>query len=269
MNIDWTKKEVSSSALKSAKVSTRNFFWYYQKPREKKGYFDYGSAIELYLIDREAFNAEVAVMDESKRPEPTKNYQTKVNKEWKDNFYEQNADKLIIPSTGKDSFETIQEIYEMVQNHPAADLLFNSNNKYQQEFRWVCPISGLNRYCRTDLTNDEQRYIIDIKTYADDSFERAATKNDHFLQAWDQALGVNASGAMGEEGVDSYYWFAINKTAPYHVDFYKFDLDQAMKVEEVHNSIMHRLKDDLKKDPKDLVYTRTEVDLLKVPNYYK
>ena len=266
MEIDWTKKEVSSSALKAAKVSTRNFFWYYQKPRDKKSYFDFGSLIELYLIDREAFNAEAAILDESKRPEPTKNYQTKVNKEWKDAFYEQNADKLIIPNVGKDSLETILEIYEMVQNHPAADLLFDKDNSYQEEFRWECPISGLKRYCRTDLSNKKKKYIVDIKTYADDSFERAAAKNDHFLQAWDQVQGANANW---DEGVETYYWFAINKNAPYHVDFYKFDLEQALKVEAVHNSIMHRLKDDLKKDPKDLVYTRTEIDLLKVPNYYK
>lgn len=266
MTIDWTKKEVSSSALKAAKVSTRNFFWYYQKPRDKKSYFDYGSAIELYLISKEEFYKEVVVMDESKRPEPTKNYQTKVNKEWKDAFYETNADKLIINKTGKDSLEVIEKIAEMVSNHPAADLLINGDNEYQEEFRWVCPISGLNRYCRTDLTNRKEKYIIDIKTYADDSFERAAANNDHFIQAWDQVKGVENTWG---EAVDKYYWFAIGKKEPYHVDFYEFDLDQALKVEELHNSIMHRLKDDLKKDPKDLVYTRTEIDKIKVPNWYK
>lgn len=261
------EKAISSSALKSAKKSTRDLVYYYEKPNERKSFFDFGNAIELYLIDKEEFKKEVAIMDETKRPFPDKNYQTKANKEWKDEFYEKNADKLIIPSTGKDSFETIIRVQTLLDKHPAADLIYGKDMLYQKPFEWICPISGLKRYARTDLYSKERRIIVDIKTYDDDTFEKSAVKNDHFMQAFDQVQGAIASGEM--EGVDEYYWLAISKKEPLFVDVVKFDLDQALRVQEIYESTLHRLKDELNENVGDIVWHDAPVTRLKVPNYYK
>lgn len=267
--IDFTTKEISSSALKAAKKSTRDLLWYYSKPKTSGSHFDFGHAVELYLLDKAEFAQKVIVFDESQRPFPDKNYQTKANKDWKDKFYADNSgpDKHIISKTGPESFEAIKQIAELVDMHPASDLLYDKDNEYQKEFRWVCPISGLKRYCRTDLTNAKTRTIIDIKTYADDSFERACVKQDHFLQARDQIQGVLETGEM--EDVDYYYWFAISKSEPYFVDFYSYPVKEDLKVEEIHNSTMHRLKVDIAGDPYSIPYHRTEIDVIKIPNYYK
>lgn len=264
--IDFTTRKVSSSALKEAKKSTRDFLWYYNKPKTSGKHFDFGQAAELYLIDKKEFYDKVTVLDESKRPFPDKNYQTKANKEWKDKFYEDNAGKYIINLTGADSLEQLVKIENLVKSHPMSDLLFSDDAEYQTEFEWVCPISGLNRYCRTDLVVPSKGVIIDIKTYADDSFERAATKHDHFLQARDQILGARENGLE----VEAYYWCAISKSEPYHVDFYEYPIEEDLRVEEIHNSIMYRLRDDLKLDNVySIPFHRSPVERLKIPNYYK
>lgn len=258
------EKAISSSALKAAKKSTRDFIHYYNKPYEKKGYFDFGNACELYLIDKDAFYAEVAVMDESKKPEPSKDYRTKVNADWKAKFYEVNADKYIIPATGKDSFEVIQYLEVLAQKHPAYDLLIGK--EYQQPFEWICPRTGLKRYSRTDLYEDG--IIIDIKTDVDSDFTRTCVKNDYFFQAFDQMVGAVECGAMDE--VKEYYWFVLGKEAPYFVDVYKLDLDQILRVEESYWSTLKRLRDDLDNaDLDNIVWRDIPVQKVTVPNYYK
>lgn len=258
------EKSISSSALKEAKKSTREFLWYYSKPKDRKGYFDFGNCLELYLIDKDAFYKEVAVMDESKKPEPDKDYRTKVNQEWKASFYEKNANKYIIPATGEDSFETIQYLEELAQKHPAYDLLLGK--EYQKPFEWICPRTGLKRYARTDLY--EPGIIIDIKTDANDDFVRTCVKNDYFTQAFDQMIGAVESGAMEE--VKDYYWFVLGKKAPYFVDVYRFDTDAMLKVEESYWSALMRIKTDLSSgEAQDFVWRDLPIQKLTVPNYYK
>lgn len=266
--IDFTQRAVSSSALKEAKKSTRDFLWYYNKPKTSASHFSFGHATELYLIDRLEFERKVAVMDEAKRPFPDKDYRNTANKEWKENFYAENDGKYIISATGEESFELIEKIVEHVDMHPACDLLFDKDNNYQTTFEWICPISGLKRSARPDLVNKKSGVIIDIKTYAEDDFTKALVNRDHLLQAKDQIEGALLSGEFEE--VKAYYWFAISKKAPYHVDFYSYPIGEDLKVEEVYNSVLYRLRDDLAgDDPYSIVYHRAPIEKIKIPNYYK
>lgn len=258
------EKSISSSALKAAKKSTRDLIHYYTKPKEKKTYFDFGNSIELFLIDKPAFYKEVAIMDESKKPEPSKDYRTKVNAEWKEDFYKKNEGKYIISATGKESFEEIQYLEELAKKHPAYDLLLGK--EYQKPFEWICPVTGLKRYARTDLYEDG--IIIDIKTDVDEDFARTCVKNDYYMQAFDQIIGAVESGAMSE--VREYYWFVLGKTAPYFVDVYSLDLDALLRVEETYWSTLRRLHYDLSADNvEDIVWRDIPVKKITVPNYYK
>lgn len=270
--INLREKEISSSALKAAKVSIRNLHWYYQKPKEKKSNLDFGNAIELYLIDRKEFDATVVVFDDAERPVPDKNYQTKANKEWKDNFFAKNEGKYIINKTGKESMEVIKAIDEMLQAHPHYDKIINNDNDYQREFRWICPVTGLKRYCRTDLSNSKERYIIDIKTYADDDFLRACVNNDYFIQALDQIAGFefNHEYPLDQEvPALKYYWLAISKSEPYHLDFYEFDSTSAMKAEEVYARVLNDINQHIDTPVNELMFKRVAMDKIRVPNYYK
>lgn len=257
------EKAISSSALKKGKTSTRDFYQYYLEKKEKKSYFDFGNAFELYLIDVEEFKKQVVVMDETQRPEPSKDYKTKVNAEWKKTFYEQNENKYIIPATGKDSFQSILEMKALVQHHPMQDALYSGS--YQQAFEWTCPITGLKRYARPDIFIPEQRTIIDIKTDAGDDFERAAANSDHFLQAWDQIQGAIHSGAV--ESIDNYFWAVFEKSEPYHITFYSFNLDATLPVETVYEGTLRRLKEDMESG-QEVVWRDMPIKKLSCPAYY-
>lgn len=263
------EKAMSTSALKEAKKSTRDFLEYYREDRERsrKTYFDFGSACELYLIDKLGFKDAVYIMDETKRPFPDKNYQTKANAEWKAAVMSANSDKLIIPATGKDSFEVITHLDILAQKHPLYDLLFQRDMNYQDAFTWACPISGLQRYSRPDLFSPSKKVIVEIKTYDDDEFERACRTHDYYLAAIDQIVGAVASGKMEE--VEEYYFCAMSKKAPYFFDMYKFEFESALKVEEAYNMTLNRLKEDLAGDYKQIVWKDMPVSILKTPNYYK
>lgn len=263
---DWLDVRVSSTGLKEAKKSTRDFLFYIQKPKEKKLHFDMGNAIELYFIDRAKFKETVIVMDESQRPFPDKNYQTKANSEWKAEFLEANKDKYIIPKTGKDSMEVIEALAELAIEHPFFHELYDGMN-YQDPFEWICPKTGLKRYARTDLFNEKKEIIIDVKTDGKGDFERECSNLDYFLQAMDQIVGAVQSGKMKK--VKKYYWFVITKVEPYFVDFYEFDLEQALRVEESYWSVLYRLRDDLAKNPEKIVWKGSTLNKIAPKNWYK
>jgi hypothetical protein len=258
------ERAVSSSALKNAKTSFRDFLNYYLKPKETKSYFDFGNALELFLIDKTEFYKQVVIMDESKRPEPTKDYRTKVNQEWKADFYRENEGKYIIPVSGDESFETITILESLAKEHPLYDALISGD--YQTAFEWKCPVTSVRRYARPDIIlNGDVKVIIDIKTDAGEDFVRSAVNSDHFLQAYDQIQGAILSGTM--ERVDEYYWAVFEKKAPYHVTFYQFDLENLLPIEEFYSKLLYYLKLDLEAGIVPS-FRGVPVKKIQVPNYY-
>lgn len=270
--INWLEKRISTTGLKEGKKSTRDLIHYYTKDRDEKPktHFSFGNAIELYLISKEEFWEKVVIMDESKRPVPDKNYQTKVNAEWKANFYEENKDKYIINQTGDDSFETILALEGLVKKHPAYDMLFDKM-VYQQEFNWVDPLSGLKRYCRTDLSSLELGRIVDIKTDAGNDPEKAIRNNDYFIQAVDHIKGAENCGLMPKgQHITEYFWLVLGKQKPYFVDVIELDLDYIETVENVYNQTHKRLKEDFEAgDPENIVYHKNAVERVAPPAFYK
>lgn len=262
--INLREKRISSSALKEAHKSIRHLHWYYQKEKKDGHHFDFGNALELYLYDKKEFEEKTVVFDESKRPVPDKDYKTHANRDWKAKFLSDNEGKYVL---SLEDFELIKKLCQMVENHPAYDLIFNPNNRYQTEFEWICPETGLLRYSRTDIDNPIESFILDVKTYQDDSFERACVKYDYFLQAEDQIRGAQHSGDFDEE--IKYYWLAIQKTPPYSVDVFELDLGAKLKVEEVYSYVIADIKANLDKSVDELVYSKSAIRPMRVPNYYK
>lgn len=270
---NWLDKRISSSALKEAKKSTRDFLYYYEKPDSVKRHFDFGNAVELYLLDSDEFERQVAILDEEEifakvrenNPKVVSYRSTTIYKELKAKWDADNADKYCINKAGEDSMETILEISKLCMEHPDFHLLYGGD--YQKPYEWVCPVTGLNRYARTDVSNVKDGIIIDMKTDAQGDFERACNNMDYWLQAYDQMIGAVESGAMKE--VKAYYWFVITKKAPYFIDIYTIDLEQLLRVEEIYWSTLRRLKEDLSGDPRKIVWHKTPIQKIKVPNYYK
>lgn len=233
--------KISTTALKEASKSIRHLHHYYNKEKEQKRYFDFGNALELYVIDREAFKKEVVVFDDSEiceeiggaRPTATKKY-----KEWKSEFDSENEGKYIIPKTGDDSMEVILILADLLEQHDLAKKVIKG--KYQEAIEWTDEKTGLKRYTRMDILDDNYTFITDIKTEARGEFERAANNLDYFIQAYDHYTAM-----LESEGIEipDYYWVVFTKTPPYAVDVYYFDvIGKSLKVEEKYNSTLLSIK---------------------------
>lgn len=254
--------KISSSALKQASISMRKLWYYYNKDKDKKGYFDFGNALELYIINTEAFAKEVAVFDDSEiikeiggqRPTSTKAY-----KEFKADFDEANKDKYIINATGKDSYETIKRLAELFKQHPTAMDLVKGD--YQKAFEWICPDTGLKRYARPDVVNEAKEYLTDIKTDATDDFSKTVGNMDYLLQAYDQIQGAIESGIE----ISAYYWVVFSKSEPLAVDVYGLDVTQLLKVENKHKATLRKIKETETVPP----YNKDIITRITPPAWYK
>jgi len=267
-------KRISSTALKRAKKGTRDLLYYYVEEKERKGYFDFGNALELYLIDLEAFGKEVAIFDDDYHVHITLQFfedegkscsKPRATKYYKDNkakFDKENEGKYIIPSTGPDSMELITILTDLANAHPFSEQL---GGDYQTTFEWTCPETKLKRMCRPDITKLKERTIIDIKTDAQGDFIRAAANNDHFLQAYDHIVGAKED--KGVE-IEEYYWFVLTKCAPYYVDVYALDVENLLRVEESYWKTLRRIREDIDAGI-NIVWHEIPVMKITPPNWYK
>lgn len=280
MNLKMTlpelaKRRISSTALKRGKESTRQLLYYYEEEFERALHFDFGNAVELYIIDKSAFYNEVAIFDvdelgavaqaeyeKENGKEATDITRTNIFKAKKEEFEKENDKKYIIPLKGKDSMELIKHLSELVDRHPFREQL---HGDYQTAFEWVCPETGLNRYARPDFCKKDERTIIDIKTDAQGDFIRAAGNNDYFLQAFDHIIGATNSGWPS---VDHYYWFVLTKKEPYFVDVFELDLDKLLRVEESYYEALLRIRDDIQRG-EEIVWHKLPIKKIAPPNWYK
>lgn len=274
--VNWLDRKISTTGLKKAKTSTREFVKYVLGPKETKSNLDFGNCVELYILDKFAgtneFEKQVAVFDEeyifakvlADNPKAVSLRATKIYKEERATFEHHNAGKYFVPKTGDNSLETLEKIQELVEKHPAMDLLAGD---YQVAFEWVCPESGLKRYCRTDILNKDKKIIVDIKTDVSGDFERACAKNDYFVQADDHIEGALATGTLDQ--VEGYYWFVITTGDNPHVDVFTLDIDHLLVVNSTKISTLKRLKADFEVGPENVVWHDIPVKGIKVPNWYK
>lgn len=220
---DW----FSSTGLRYAKKSLKNFRLYQEGyyDNERKTHFDFGNAAECALLEAGNFHNKVAIFDETQKPSPNQTFAANVNKEWKADFYEVNAEKYIITQDGKESFRVIEEILKSCYSDAAIQRLIK-NIEFQKSIYWVDQVTKLKLKTRPDVCRIKNNVIVDVKTAVDGSpekFSKALADHDLPFQAVMQIDGAISSGMM--ERVDNYYWLVLEKQAPFSATLYEFDPD--------------------------------------------
>ena len=247
-DLDW----VSSTGLKHAKRSMseyRLFLDGYWKG-EVKSHFHFGNACELYLLDQNIFNEKVAVapvsewLKEVKEangklivPKSSKHY-----KELEGEFMEENKSKYIISDTGDESLETIQIISTRCRNDEWIALLLN-NVQYQNSLYWIDKNTGVKVKTRPDMSQVKSNSLINIKTCSDaspESFSRDLAKFSYPLQACVEISGAEATGLMDK--VEHYFWLVLEKTAPFNVQLYEFDMGDVNVLMDDYHYILRKVK---------------------------
>lgn len=217
------KEYISASSIKHAKKSMLLYHHYRTTPQERKAHFDMGNAFELALLDyfngTDEFEKKVVVFDESKRPQPDKDYRTKENNDWKRSFFESNESKYIV--TG-DDWESIKQMIVRCEADPTVSNLLK-NTDYQTSLYWTDEKTGVKLKTRPDVVKVNRPVIVDIKTTKDASpkaFAKDCANYEYPIQAIVQIRGAIESGLF--DHVDKYYWIAVENVAPFDVVVYEF-----------------------------------------------
>lgn len=239
------KTHYSSTGVKHAKRSLKDF-WYYKQGHYDHGHvshFDFGNAMELALLDHSEFVDKVEIFDADQRPEADKTFGSKLNKEWKQDFFDnaQSENKYVINKEGDNSFEIIECILDSVYRDAVIQKLIK-NIDYQSSIFWTDEKTGLNLKTRPDVIKSEKNAIIDIKTTLDASpekFKRDLSNYDYPIQAIMQIDGVINGGLM--EKVDYYFWLVLEKNPPYSAQLYEFALEDRVMIEEHYRFLLSRI----------------------------
>lgn len=238
------KTHISASSIKESYKSIAHFKAYLDKKEKREIHFDFGNAFELSIQDPNIFNDNVAIFHDDERPQPDKTFAASANKQWKANFYTENKDKLIIPSSGNDSLDTLTLCKASLFKHPAAIALLE-NTEYQTSIFWTCPDTGVRLKTRPDFwkpsTTKRSAVITDLKTDKDsESDKHLRTIQDRLypIQACIQIMGLRAAKLI-DEGA-RFFWIVCSKSSPYNTEVYEFDTTD---IEAVMQTVKFKLEE--------------------------
>jgi hypothetical protein len=266
---------VSSTGLKQAKKSTRNFVWYVIHGTERKLTFDFGNAFEVALMD--AVNG-TKDFEETTAVLPTKTWTeealavnpalvspkaSKTYKELEQAFLEENQDKYLIPDVGSESKEWIDHMVYSCKSNPTIFKLLQGTT-YQKSLVWTDPETGVKCKTRPDICMVKKNVVLDIKTTIDASprgFAKQVANMDYPLQAVMQCQGCLHTGLMPE--INKYFWLAVEKSAPFNVALYELTQDDLEYFTDEYSYILKRCAKGLKQ----IVEYKQESDIYKFASY--
>lgn len=180
-----------------------------EHPREDTAAFAFGRAAHKYILEKDDFFNEFAIVPQCDR-------RTKEGKELYNAFLVESQGKEVISA---DEYLQIQQMSEAIDNYPLARQLLTG--EVEQSFWWTDSETGEVLKCRPDcLTEHEgKKYIVDYKTTdscQDGHFERSARKYGYKFQAGFYREGM-FNNTFDEYG---FIFVAQEKKAPFAVRIY-------------------------------------------------
>lgn len=212
-NQEYRQKEgISRSELFLFSKSPKHFEYSKEHPQEKTQALEFGSAAHKYILEKDDFFDEYAVI-------PKLDRRTKEGKEQYERFLSESEGKELI---SLDDYAIITEMAKAIDEHPLARKFLEG--KHEQSFFWVDDLTGEKVKCRPDSMTEEfkvdgKKLIVDYKTtdsLEDGHFERSCKKYGYKLQS-----GMYREGIFQNTFED--YGFAFvcqEKKAPYAVRVY-------------------------------------------------
>ncbi len=233
---------VSSTGLKKAKKSSRDFAWYLLFDKERKSHFDFGNAFEIALLDgangTKEYDSAVTIFDPDNRPDQEKGMTSKVNQTWKKDILE--SGKYVINAEGKESQEYLNQMVDSCLSDPTIEKLIK-NSDYQTSLFWDHE-TGVKCKTRPDLDRQKKKVIVDIKTSLTpgaDLFPGQCAKLDYPLSAIMQMQGCLKTGYMDD--IEAYYWLVAGKEPPFHAALYEFQKDDWDWITDQYEFCMNRV----------------------------
>ena len=203
------EKHISSSKLKKYKKSPANAK--YSKMEETKS-MKFGTAYHTYILEPDDFHKEYCVLYSDNRPEPSKNMNSKLNKEWKLEL-ETKYNLLTI-----DEYNDIMRMKEKLFSNPYAKYLLTGG---EGELSFYNKINGVNVKCRADHFLKDKKIIVDLKTTTDAREEKFKwTSSDYGYHISAAFYTDIIEKEFKNEGYD-FFIIAQEKAAPYDYSIFK------------------------------------------------
>lgn len=108
----------------------------------------------------------------------------------------------------------------ILNNGPAAQLIYSPTAIWHERFAWDCDLTGLRLKCEIDLLDPGLHCVTDLKTASDvdlDSFERDVMKWGYDIQA---AMYLQAAKLLLDEDW-SYAWVVVRNRPPFDCEVYE------------------------------------------------
>lgn len=200
------KQHLSFSSLNAFMKSPAHFIEYKFGEKEVTDAFRTGNLVDTLLLEPQLFDSRYSVFDrEVILPFPEKNYQTKANREARDEFHESLADN--ITPIEKDELSEAETIVKAIRKVKTADGILNLCDNFQGDLHFS--YQGFKFRGRKDASCEE--LTVDLKTARDASqkgFKRSIRQYGYHRQAF---LYNTGDGKMFKP----YFIIAIEKNKPY------------------------------------------------------
>jgi exodeoxyribonuclease VIII len=210
------KDYVSASGLKLIKKSPLHYKEHVTVETEA---LLFGSAYHTYILEPEIFDSEFFVFNPLKRPDPSKNFNATVNKQWKNDIYLQHKNVITV-----EQYEQIKSMKDrLFKNIYARNLL--KKGIAEQSFMFDAVTfenKEIGVKVRPDYIKEKKRIVVDLKTCSDASeqgFQKQAAQYDYHIQA---ALYVDMMEQFkGDRMPWSFIFIAQEKSYPYAYGIYE------------------------------------------------
>lgn len=210
-----TKEQLSNTSLSQFKKSPLHYLYYKENKIEPTEAMIFGKAFHCFILENDLFKDRYFTLDFEKRAEPDKAMNSKLNIAWKADQIQSNMGKELI---SKEDLDTINLMYEAVQNHKPAMELLSQLSAVESKIEWIDGDTGLSMIGYIDGKGDG--FKIDFKVVKDASpegFIKDAFNKDLPRQA---ALYVDADITLTGQVTD-FYFIPIEKTPPFGVSVQK------------------------------------------------
>ena len=217
---------ISSSLIKEAKRSLRHF----------KLRWEFGGSEQT---DAQAFGtaAHEFILQGKSDSFVVHEFKSKQTKEYKE-YKKQNEGKLLLDAS---DFERLKRMKEAFYNHDF--LNFNIPQSVIERSFFSNEESGLSVKARPDayIDNGDSLAIFDYKTTISanpKSFQRSIVEYGYDISA---AHYMEVVGRVLEKPVEEFYWIAQEKSSPYEVMIYKFDVSWRLEALAERNMVLNRI----------------------------
>ena len=215
---------VNFSLLKLYLKSPAHFKWAWDNPQEDADATKamiIGKAIHTLILEPKEFTKRFVTLDESQRPEPTKNYQNTANREWKSfmlNYYVNQGMHCL----ALEDYQMICSMGAQVVNNKSAKALL-AECEFEEMIEWTDSDTGVKCKARLDFSNKKKRIVGDLKSMEDAS----PYALPGFMAKWGThvqlAFYSDGLSVIHGEPYNTQFLIATEKQAPYCCQSYYLD----------------------------------------------